>query len=232
MCNPQDKVCTNEPPQGYFSITLNLRGFDGIEDDVYLRIQRPRNPDDTSLGTEFIRFKRVGNVLTGYLFLDSSIGKIGDANVPSEYSQKVKKGDVLHLPIRYSRSYDVGNNFDSGDGLGTPATYIAQATGIYVFTICFAVGGASNYEMGIGLNTPILNYFHNCGKFSVSGAREIAQRSFTCNLNIGQTVTFPVVAGSSLAISNDARVLAGFGGNTQIVFASTNVTFIYGYRIG
>lgn len=111
VCNPQDKVCRNEPPQGYFSITLNLKGFDGIEDDVYLRIQRPRNPDDTSLGTEFIRFKRVGNVLTGYLFLDSSIGKIGDAKVPSEYSQKVKKGDVLHLPIRYSRSYDVGNNF-------------------------------------------------------------------------------------------------------------------------
>ncbi len=185
----------------------------------------------------------IGNInqtrISGFLIPEGASG--GNFSQPFLGIQQVDTANVVGLPTTIYllgsaapvvEIYDVGNNFDSGDGLGTPATYIAQATGIYVFTICFAVGGASNYEMGIGLNTPILNYFHNCGKFSVSGAREIAQRSFTCNLNIGQTVTFPVVAGSSLAISNDARVLAGFGGNTQIVFASTNVTFIYGYRIG
>lgn len=187
-----------------------------------------------ALGASNINSTRI----SGFLIPEGASG--GNFSQPFLGIQQVNTGNVLGTPISQYllgssapivEIYDIGNNFDPGDGLGTPASFTAPATGVYSFTICFGIMTPTTAEMGIGLFTPSLNYFHNCGKFSVTGGFEIAQRNFDCSLVLGDTVTFPVAAGNSLSVSNDIPVIAGFGGQSQINIASTNVTFISGYRI-
>ncbi len=123
--------------------------------------------------------------------------------------------------------FDVGNNYDSGNGTGIPATFTVPATGIYSFTIAFSGGFtgsvvAAIFDNGVQSGSAIGNTnFQLAGTFSTE---------FIRSLEVGHIITFVVNVrqGTNPAATFPIKVSL-----PSIVtgLTLTNLTYVSGYRI-
>lgn len=114
--------------------------------------------------------------------------------------------------------YDVGGNFNPGDGAGTPASFTAPATGIYSFTVASM---SSVGRLSVGITTPSLNY-------NMADNTQTPEKTFSASLTIGDVVHFFAV-GFGQGADNVSLLYLTPANGSQV--ATVNGTFISGYRI-
>lgn len=116
--------------------------------------------------------------------------------------------------------FDIGNNFNPGNGVGTGCSFTAPATGIYSFTMCVQFSSTTG---SMGINTPSINYF-----FSTPGSSTIIFETVTVDLTQLDVVTFYArcdnAGVNNVSVLASRNITAGLG-NT------VNQTFVSGYRI-
>jgi hypothetical protein len=113
--------------------------------------------------------------------------------------------------------YDYGNNFNPGNGVGVPASFVAPAQGVYSFTI--SVLNKQSATIFIGITSPVLNYL------AVS-TPSTPQFSCSVKLNAGNTVNFVAISTTSGSLNvNIIPILDSVLPNT------INACFVSGYRI-
>ncbi len=124
--------------------------------------------------------------------------------------------------------FDVGNNFDGGDGAGTPATFTAPETGIYTFNVGFYSGSTNSGSIAIGIFVNGVQAGSGAGTTG-SDANIPLAREFILSLTMADVVTFKVNIRNSInpAATNTVLVSRPDLASLQM----NNLTFISGYRI-
>jgi len=122
--------------------------------------------------------------------------------------------------------FDIGNNFTPGDGVGTPATFTAPDTGIYVFNVFYVNSDVSGLtittETGYILINGIINQYYYASDFTAILSVSVFA---PVSLTIGDVVTFSFVyqlVPSALSV----KLLA-----TKTFQGSIVNTYITGYRL-
>ena len=121
-------------------------------------------------------------------------------------------------------SYDVGSNFFPGNGIGLPATFTAQATGMYQIEFGFTLSALSSTLPGILVN--------GIYKYTVYDPQTASmQRLYALSLTIGDVVTIGVTASRIPTPGLNVGVLANAGAPLSSALTRINLTYISGYRI-
>jgi hypothetical protein len=94
-CRKSDKVCESLEKPGYFSIRFDLNGFKPIPGIIYIRVQKPIDPNNPLAGTNFYKFPL--GVDTPTLVTSTTIGN-GTDLVPAEFSRVVAPNETLYFP--------------------------------------------------------------------------------------------------------------------------------------
>ena len=170
--------------------------------------------------------------ISGFLIPEGASG--GSFSQPFLGIQQVDTGNVtgdgtvylLGSAAPIVEQFDIGNNFTPGDGVGTPATFTAPDTGIYVFNVFYVNSDVSGLtittETGYILINGIINPYYYASDFTAILSVSVFA---PVSLTIGDVVTFSFVyqlVPSALSV----KLLA-----TKTFQGSIVNTYITGYRL-
>lgn len=120
--------------------------------------------------------------------------------------------------------YDIGNNFNPGDGAGVPASFTAPETGIYSFTIAVRNTAGTNFCLFLYNNAAIVYGRNPEGAVGTSTSQMV---EFNLSLTVGDVVTFAVNnSGGPGSVTLQYQNALGLGGAPI-----PRQTFVSGYRI-